>query len=173
VQVSLFGSAAELMAVPYLQARYGEKAPERVGLKHPSIAPYGSFTCSDGREIVLSIQNEREWASFCAVVLGDASLAIDPRFCDNAARVRHRAELEAIIQAAFDPLTHAEVADRLTEAQTAFGAINSVHDLIKHPQLRTKPMTVNGRRAEIPAAPYTVEWEDAEFPPAPMLGERG
>jgi hypothetical protein len=34
-------------------------------------------------------------------------------------------------------------------------------------------MTVNGRRAEIPAAPYTVEWEDAEFPPAPMLGERG
>ncbi len=50
VQVSLFGSAAELMAVPYLQARYGKGAPERVGLKHPSIAPYGAFACSDGRE---------------------------------------------------------------------------------------------------------------------------
>lgn len=173
VQVSLFGSAAELMAVPYLQARYGAKAPERVGLKHPSIAPYGSFTCNDGREIVLSIQNEREWATFCAIVLGDAAIAKDPRFADNAARVRHRPELEASIQSVFGRLTHAEATDRLTEAQTAFGAINSVHDLIEHPQLRTKPMTVNGRRAEIPAAPYTVEWEDDAFPPAPRIGEHG
>ncbi len=170
VQVSLFGSAAELMAVPYLQARYGAKAPERVGLKHPTIAPYGSFTCSDGREIVLSIQNEREWAAFCAVVLEDASVATDARFADNASRVRHRTELEAAVQAVFGRLTHGEAVDRLTEAQTAFGAINSVHDLIAHPQLRTKPMMVNGRRAEIPAAPYTTDWEDSEFPPAPPLG---
>ena len=173
VQVSLFGSAAELMAVPYLQARYGAKAPERVGLRHPSIAPYGSFTCSDGREIVLSIQNEREWASFCARVLGDAAIATDPRFADNASRVRHRADLEAAVQAVFGRLTHGEAIDRLTEAQTAFGAINSVHDLIEHPQLRTKPMMVNGRRAEIPAAPFTTEWEDDEFPPAPRLGGQG
>ena len=46
VKVSLFDSAAELMSVPYLQARYGGKAPQRVGLKPPSIAPYGSFTPS-------------------------------------------------------------------------------------------------------------------------------
>ncbi len=57
VKVSLFGSAAELMSVPYLQTRYGGKAPERVGLKHPTIAPYGAFTCADGRDIVISIQN--------------------------------------------------------------------------------------------------------------------
>lgn len=172
VQVSLFGSAAELMAVPYLQARYGGKAPERVGLKHPSIAPYGSFTCSDGREIVLSIQNEREWAAFCAIVLGDAAIASDPHFADNASRVHHRAELDAAVQAVFGRLTHGEVTDRLTEAQTAFGAINSVHDLIEHPQLRTKPMMVNGRLAHIPASPYTTEWEDSEFPAAPPLGGR-
>jgi crotonobetainyl-CoA:carnitine CoA-transferase CaiB-like acyl-CoA transferase len=171
VQVSLFGSAAELMAVPYLQARYGAQAPERVGLKHPSIAPYGAFTCSDGREIVLSIQNEREWVNFCAVVLGDASIATDARFVDNASRVRHRPQLEAAIQAVFGRLSHGEATDRLTEAQTAFGAINSVHDLIEHPQLRTKPMMVNGRRAEIPALPFTTEWEDDEFPPAPRVGE--
>ena len=60
VKVSLFGSAAELMSVPYLQTRYGGKAPARVGLKHPTIAPYGAFTCADGRDIVISIQNERE-----------------------------------------------------------------------------------------------------------------
>ncbi len=171
IHVSLFDSAAELMAVPYLQARYGGKAPERVGLKHPSIAPYGAFTCSDGREIVLSIQNEREWANFCAIVLGDAGIATDPRFCSNAARVQHRAELDAAIQSVFGRLTHAQMTDRLTEAQTAFGAINSVHDLIGHPQLRTKPMMVNGRRAEIPATPYRTDWDDEAFAPVPRVGE--
>ena len=173
IQVSLFDSAAELMAVPYLQARYGGKAPERVGLKHPSIAPYGAFTCCDGREIVLSIQNEREWANFCDLVLGDAGLAGDSRFCSNAARVQHRDRLEEIVQAVFGRLTYAQATDRLTQAQTAFGAINSVHELIGHPQLRTRPMMVNGRRAEIPASPYRTEWDDEGFAPAPGVGEHG
>ncbi len=173
VSVSLFDSAADLMSVPYLQARYGGKAPARVGLKHPSIAPYGSFTCSDGREIVLSIQNEREWASFCAAVMGDAAMAVDARFCDNAQRTANRTELDATIQAVFGRLTYAQAIDRLTEAQTAFGAINSVHELIAHPQLRTRPMMVNGRRAEVPAAPYRTAWDGDEFPPAPRIGEHG
>jgi len=171
IHVSLFDSAAELMAVPYLQARYGGKAPERVGLKHPSIAPYGAFTCSDGREIVLSIQNEREWAAFCTAVLGDASIATDRRFASNALRVQHRAEVDAAIQAVFGRLTYAQAVDRLTEAQTAYGAINSVHDLIAHPQLRTKPMTVHGRRVEVPAAPYRTDWDDEAYGPVPGIGE--
>ena len=171
VQVSLFDSAAELMAVPYLQARYGGKAPERVGLKHPSIAPYGAFTCCDGREIVLSIQNEREWAGFCTAVLGDAGMAVDPRFCSNAARIQHRETLDGAVQAVFSGLTYAQAIDRLTEAQTAFGAINSVHDLINHPQLRTKSMRVNGRLAEIPASPFRTEWDDESFAPAPDVGQ--
>ena len=69
IKVSLFDSAAELMGVPFLQTRHGGKAPERVGLKHPTIAPYGAFTCADGRDILVSIQNEREWADFCREVL--------------------------------------------------------------------------------------------------------
>ncbi len=170
VHVSLFDSAAELMAVPYLQARYGAKAPERVGLKHPSIAPYGAFTCRDGRELVISIQNEREWAAFCAVVLEDAGMATEPRFASNAARVRHRPELDAAVQAVFDRLDHAQATERLGRAQTAYGAINSVQDLIAHPQLRTKPMPVNGQVAQVPATPYRTEWEDDSFAPAPPKG---
>lgn len=171
VKVSLFGSAAELMAVPYLQARYGGKAPDRVGLKHPSIAPYGAFTCADGREVVLSIQNEREWASFCERVMQDPALAHDPRFADNAARTRHREALEAAVQVVFGGLGYAEVVDRLTEAQTAFGSINSVYDLIEHPQLRTRPMDVHGHEVQMPAPPYATEWEADRFPSAPDLDQ--
>ena len=173
IKVSLFDSAAELMAVPYLQARYGAGAPERVGLKHPSIAPYGGFTCSDGRDLVLSIQNEREWVNFCRAVLGDVGLATDPRFNNNRVRTSNRIELEASIQAVFGRLTYAQAVDRLTEAQTAYGAVNSVHDLIAHPQLRTRPMPVHGRLVEVPAAPYVTDWDDPQFRAAPAVDEHG
>lgn len=173
VRVSLFDSAAELMAVPYLQARYGAGAPERVGLKHPSIAPYGAFTCSEGRELVLSIQNEREWLTFCKVVLDDERIATDPRFAGNRARVQHRTVLDEAVQSVFGRLTYAEAVDRLTEAQTAFGAINSVHDLISHPQLRTREMKVGGRTVQVPASPYVTEWDDAAYRPLPAIDEHG
>jgi itaconate CoA-transferase len=173
VQVSLFGSAAELMSVPYLQARYGGQAPERVGLKHPSITPYGAFTCADGREVVISIQNEREWADFCREVLRDPSLIGDARSRDNAARCAHRSWVDGRVAEVFAKLTSAEVIDRLTTAQTAYGNINSVHDLIEHPQLRTRPMSVAGRSVELPVSPWGVEWETNTFAPAPALDEQG
>ena len=84
IEVSLFHAMADWMNVPYLQTRYGGKPPGRMGLKHPSIAPYGAYECADGKAVLISIQNEREWARLCADVLGDADLATDPRFSDNS-----------------------------------------------------------------------------------------
>jgi crotonobetainyl-CoA:carnitine CoA-transferase CaiB-like acyl-CoA transferase len=173
VKVSLFDSAAELMSVPMLQARYGSGAPERVGLKHPSITPYGAFTSRDGREFVLSIQNEREWVSFCDRVLQQPALASSPSFVSNTERTRNRVELEALIQGVFSNLSYAEVVERLAAAQTAYGAINSVHDLIAHPQLRTRPMSVNGGTVELPATPYITEWDDESYRPIPGVDEHG
>jgi crotonobetainyl-CoA:carnitine CoA-transferase CaiB-like acyl-CoA transferase len=170
VQVSLFDSAADLMAVPYLQARYGSGAPERVGLKHPSIAPYGAFTCSDGRDIVLSIQNEREWSQFCNSFLKQATLTTDARFNSNANRVLNRVDLDNLIQQIFSQLTYADAIERLNLGQTAFGSINSVSDLIAHPQLRTRSMTIGGQTAELPAPAYIVEWEDKTFKSIPDIG---
>ena len=173
VKVSLFGSAAELMAVPYLQARYGGKAPERVGLKHPTIAPYGAFTCADGRDIVISIQNEREWSDFCRAVLRRPELLHDPRCSNNAARVANRSFVDGLVAEVFGSLASAAMVDRLTDAQTAFANVNSVHDLIEHSQLRTREMTVNGRSVDVPASPWGVEWEAESFAEAPALDAHG
>jgi len=173
VKVSLFGSAAELMSVPYLQARYGGSAPERVGLKHPSIAPYGAFTCADGREVVISIQNEREWADFCRHVLRQPTLPSDPRCTTNAARVAHRSFVDGTVADVFGALPSGEVVDRLMQAQTAFGNVNSVYDLIQHPQLRTRRMPVGDHTVEIPASPWTVGWEPETFLPAPAVDQHG
>ncbi len=173
VKVSLFGSAAELMSVPYLQARYGGKAPERVGLKHPSIAPYGAFTCADGRDIVISIQNEREWSDFCHLVLQRPELLEDPRCKGNAARVANREFVDGTVAEVFAQWPGAVMADRLIAAQTAFGNINSVYDLIEHPQLRTRRMMVKGRPVDVPAPPWGMEWDEPTFPEAPALDAQG
>jgi itaconate CoA-transferase len=173
VKVSLFDSAAELMAVPYLQARYGGRAPERVGLKHPTIAPYGAFTCADGRDIVISIQNEREWADFCREVLREPALLDDERCSTNAARVDNRPWLDGKVAAVFGAHTSAEMIDRLTDAQTAYGSVNSVADLIEHPQLRTRRMPVGSRQVDMPANPWIQEWDPPQFAAAPRLDEHG
>lgn len=173
VKVSLFGSAAELMAVPYLQARYGGKAPERVGLKHPTIAPYGAFTCADGRDLVIAIQNEREWTDFCSVVLGRPELLQDERCANNAARVSHRAFVDGVVADVFAGQPSSTMVERLTAAQTAYANVNSVYDLFEHPQLRTRRMPVHGRPVDMPAAPWGVEWEAPAFAEAPALDAHG
>ncbi|MBL8324286.1 MAG: CoA transferase [Rubrivivax sp.] len=173
VKVSLFDSAAELMAVPYLQARYGGRAPERVGLRHPTIAPYGAFACADGHDIVISIQNEREWADFVGLVLREPALAQDPRCATNAARVQHRAWLDGKVQAVFAAHTRAEMIGRLASAQTAYGSVNSLAELIDHPQLRTCRMPVGAQQVEVPAIPWVSEWERGTYPSAPRVDEHG
>ncbi|MFN0185641.1 MAG: CaiB/BaiF CoA transferase family protein [Aquabacterium sp.] len=173
VEVSLFGSAAELMSVPYLQARYGGAAPQRVGLRHPSICPYGVFRCADGAEILISIQNEREWADFCREVLGDAALAHDPRCSGNAARCRHRDLVDGWVAQVFGRHASAALVQRLEAAQTAFGRINEVADLAAHPQLRTWPMRVNDQEVRMPAPPWAPDTGPQPLGVAPRLDEHG
>jgi itaconate CoA-transferase len=173
VKVSLFDSAAELMAVPYLQARYGGKPPQRVGLKHPSIAPYGGFTCADGRDIVISIQNEREWADFCRKVLLQPELLADPRCASNWARVHNRPWLDGLVGAVFAAHTSAQIIDRLTGAQTAYGRVNSLSELIEHPQLRTRSMPVGSHSVQMPAVPWAGEWDSATYRPVPAVNQHG
>lgn len=158
--VSLFDVAADWMSVPLIHQEYGKGAPKRVGLKHPSMAPYGAFETREGALTLISIQNDREWPRFCEVVLGDAAIAQDERFQSNNERVRHRDELEQLIHSVTRTLDQQEFKARLTEAGIAFGAVNSVADLGKHPALRRREVvTDNGDTISIPASP--IRWLDA------------
>ena len=156
VAVSLFDSLAEWMMVPLMHHDYGGKAPARVGLRHPSIAPYSAFALKDGRQVVLSIQNEREWTSFCAEVLRRPDLAADERFCSNTRRVANRPALEEIVSAIFATLEHDEAVRRLAAARTAYGSLNEVADLSVHAQLRRT-------RADTPTGPVDVVAPPVQF----------
>ncbi|MDQ1849851.1 CaiB/BaiF CoA-transferase family protein [Gemmobacter fulvus] len=167
VKLSLFDTAADWMTVPLLHTVYAGNAPQPVGLHHPSIAPYGGFTTSDGHILAISIQNEREWVKLCAEVFERPDLAKDPLFCNAAARVRNRLDTDTMVAAYFAARTRAEMEARLRAASIAFGAVNSVADFAAHPQLRRAPVTLeDGQEAELVAPPVRHSFE----PDQPRLG---
>jgi crotonobetainyl-CoA:carnitine CoA-transferase CaiB-like acyl-CoA transferase len=172
LSISLFDATAEWMAVPLIHHDYGGRAPERLGLKHPSIAPYGAFAAADGKLIVISIQNEREWVRFCEAILGDAALASDPRFSDNNRRVANRVALDALVSAVFAREPRAALGERLKAADIAFGNLNTVEDFARHPHLRRLTTGVSGGDIAVPAPPALADG-DAERASVPRLGEHG
>ena len=141
VEVSLFHTMADWMNVPYLQTRYGGVAPARQGLRHPSIAPYGAFACADGRQVLLSVQNDREWAAFSRLILGQPDLAVDPRYATNVARVAHMTGIEALIAPVFAVIDREAAIARLTGAGIACGRLSTVEDMAHHPQARHVTVT--------------------------------
>jgi crotonobetainyl-CoA:carnitine CoA-transferase CaiB-like acyl-CoA transferase len=171
IRVSLFDGMADWMAVPLLHHDYLGKAPARVGLAHPSIAPYGVFTSRDAKPIVISIQNEREWAKLCAEVLSDPELATHPDCKDNVTRVKNRALVDGRVQAVFGALGRDELVVRLRAAGIAYGEVNSVADFSHHPQLRRITVGTPQGEVQLPAPPAQVEGERTTLGRVPAIGE--
>jgi len=144
LRLSMFDATAELMTVPLLQHE-GGKSPKRLGLAHPSIAPYGVFQSKDGIDILISIQSDREWVILARDVLGDANLGSDPVFATNVKRVAHRAETDAAVTAFFNQLSADDLIAALTRHDIAFGRVSDMATLSTHPELRRITVnTING-----------------------------
>ena len=150
IEVSLFDALAEWMGAPAYYTAGGGKAPERTGASHATIAPYELFASMDGVEIVLGIQNQREWVRLCEQVLERSELAVDSRFATNANRVEHRAELHRIVASRFAELPAADILRLLVKAGIAHARSNSIQEFLDHPQLRERDRWCN---LDSPAGP--------------------
>lgn len=134
IDVSMLEAMAEWMGFPLYYAYDGSPQAPRVGASHATIYPYGPFPTADG-DVMLGIQNEREWASFCDIVLENAAIAADLRFITNSLRSAHRAELGALIAKVFRALSRETVIGRLDRARIANASVNDMAGLWHHPQL--------------------------------------
>ena len=165
IEVSLFSALADWMNVPYVQRHYGGKTISRPGLHHPTIAPYGVYPCGDGGLILLSIQNEREWQRLACEVLMRPDMVTDEQFSSNIARVENRDALNAIMHDVFGQEDRDTMAKKLNDAGIAYGRLNSVDDLINHPQ--TQYITTMTSQGEVKMiAP------GAMFDGKPMVADR-
>jgi itaconate CoA-transferase len=168
--VSLFDGMADWMNVPLLYFEGTGKAPERMGLAHPSICPYGAFPTSDGALVLISIQNEREWAEFCAKFLEEPDLPKKAGFETNVIRVANRPAVDAHVGATFAKLTRDQAAAKLRAANTAFGFVNDVAAFSHHPALRRVTVDTPGGPVAIAAPPVLLSDGLRDLGPVPAIG---
>jgi len=172
IRISMFDVMADWLTVPLLAAEAGQ-SPKRIGLAHPSIAPYGVFTSKDGKDILISIQNEREWKKLCAEVLDQPALPDDPRLANMVARVKNRGFTDKIVGDGFAALTRDALLDRLAKADIAFAEVNTMDDLARHPHLRRITVDSPNGPLAYPAPAAIVVGDDRSYRPIPAIGQHG
>ncbi|WP_135079249.1 CaiB/BaiF CoA-transferase family protein [Terasakiella sp. SH-1] len=171
VEVSLFDGMADWMTVPLLFQDYGGVSPKRVGLRHPTIAPYGAFDTKDGMQVVISIQNEREWVRFAKEIMGQENWAMDGPFSTAVLRVENRAALDQAVQDVFGTFSADEICEKLLTHKIAFGRVNDLSGLSKHPALRRITVESPTGPIDLPAPPAQMTGRGQNFGPIPAIGE--
>ncbi|MEN9560609.1 MAG: hypothetical protein RLZZ502_1820 [Pseudomonadota bacterium] len=175
IDISMLEAMSEWMSYPMYYAFDGAPPPERAGAAHATIYPYGPFTAGDGKEVMLGIQNEREWQEFCRKILCDERLITDVRFANNKARNENRDALRQLILTAFKPYTAQALCARLEAAQIANAQVNRMADLWAHPQLKARQRwtEIDTPQGRIPALlPVGVsDTQAARMGKVPAVGE--
>jgi len=170
IAISMFDAMADWMGVPLLQHEGGD-TPKRIGLAHTSISPYGAFKTRDGIEVLISIQNDREWRVLAEYVIGDKALAEDPNFATNVERMKRRPETDGRVAAAFAAMDVAPLVEKLTRYDIAFGVINDLNLLARHPHLRRVAVGTPTGPASMPAPAAIHDGVPRSYGAVPALGE--
>jgi len=168
ISVSMFDVLADWLTVPLLNHE-GGKSPKRVGLAHPSIAPYGVFQPKTGAPILISIQSDREWRTLCADFIGKPQMGTDPRFATNVARVNNRDETDAAVAEAFAGYDAGTAIDLLTKAGIALASVNDMEGLSKHPHLRRITVESPNGPVSYPAPAAIFDGAPRTYGPIPAL----
>ena len=133
VATSLLGSGVASLANQAANWLHAGVAPQRLGSEHPNIVPYGSrFVTRDDRELVLAVGTDRQFREL-ATALEQTDWLSDPRFADNAARVRHRQVVQEAVAAQVARLDGAELATALTQARVPFGFVHDMPAVFDQP----------------------------------------
>ena len=174
IKVAMLDALTEWMMYPVYRHAYDGTTVPREPSSHPALAPYGAHAVQDGR-VIFGLQNEREWVTFCAKVLGRPEVATDPRFNSNAQRRDHRVEVTRLIEDFFADKTAMQVVALLDEAGIANGRMNTAKEVYEHVQFVARDRwrevnTPNGKvRALLP--PVTFTDQEAVMGDVPALGQ--
>ena len=175
LDITMFEALGEWMGFPAYFTAYGGSAPPRSGAHHATIVPYGPFRAGDGGTVFFSVQNEREFARFCDLVLGNPGLADDARFSSSPARQQNRAAMHAEIERTFSAMTTVQVIEKLEQADIANARLNSMQQFWDHPQLaaRGRWRKVGSPAGELDALkpPANISGIEPRMGPVPAVGE--
>ncbi len=120
----------------------------RVGNASAFYAPYGTFTCRDGRDIQIASFNNKFFSNICKAIERE-DLTTDPRFLTVDDRLAHESELNAEIQAAFSQKDSDEMMRRLIAADVMAALVNTYEQTFADPQVQHNQMAVEVNHARV------------------------
>ena len=171
LEVNMFDVMTDWMNMALLGYRYSDVAPQRYGLTHGFVAPYGAYQSKDGRQVMLSIQNDREWSDFCLQVLRQPDLVEDPLYKHNPERYQNRVALAEIINVAFATYDKDDIIKMLEDTRIACASLNSVAEVSKHEFLQNRTVQMGDKIIDIADLP--VRRAAGSVTCAPVLDEHG
>ena len=175
VQSSLFDALAEWMGYPLYYTMYGGQPPARAGVRHATVVPYGAYRCGDGDQVLLAVQTEIQWRSFCTAVCERQEWIDDPRFATVSNRRLNRNDLEPMIEATFAALSRSEVTSRLEVADIPYGDLNTIEQFSRHPQLeardRWQEIGTPGGTMQALLPPFDLDGRKPAMGDIPAVGE--
>ncbi len=175
IEVSMFDAMADWMTVPLLHYDYADTIWPRVGLSHPTIAPYGAFpvggAIGDEAIVLIGVQNDGEWRRLASEVLDRPDWLERPMFATNGLRVEHRDALDAMLRDRLAAIAPDALRERLAAARIAFASVNDVAALSHHPHLRRTHVTTAFGVAAIVAPPARVDGRPPALGSVPAIGQ--
>ena len=177
VDTALVDSTVGVLANQALNYFVSGKVPHRMGNAHPNITPYQVFPVTDGH-IIIASGNDGQFAKLCAV-LGEPSLAKEPDYIDNKARLAHRSALIERLCALTARLPRTELLDKLEAAGVPAGPINDLAQVFADPQvvhrgMKVEPPSAAAKGGKIPGVRTPILLDGAPMAaerPSPRLGE--
>jgi crotonobetainyl-CoA:carnitine CoA-transferase CaiB-like acyl-CoA transferase len=139
VRTSLLASLIGVHAFQGTRATVAGEVPQAQGNHHPSIAPYGLFSCRDG-SVQISVGNEKLWASFAAAFGLDPTA---PGFASNADRVRNRTGVIAAVEHAFAEYDAAALLQKLNDAGIPAGKVRSLDEVYAWEQVASQGLVID------------------------------
>ncbi|MER7848694.1 CaiB/BaiF CoA-transferase family protein [Kitasatospora sp. NPDC096077] len=174
IEVSMFEATAEWLGHQLHHTQGTGNPPGRAGLSHPAIAPYDAYPTADGHEVMIGVQNDREWARLATGFLDRPDLAEHPEWATNVARVRRRRLVDALVGGRTATLTADEAIGRLDALAIASARLNGVDDLLHHPQLaardRWRPVATPVGEVRSLLPPFGFAGVELPMGPVPALG---
>lgn len=134
VDVSMFAGMVAWLGYFPLKYWYQGEVPERVGMRHHLLAPYGPYETNDGRYVNFAAFTQANWRVFCEDVIERPDLVADPRFDPNEKRIDNRTELEPLLEGIIRAEPRSYWAERLEAAGLPWGDVNRLDEVLEHPQ---------------------------------------
>ena len=175
LDVNLVASTLTLLPDPVAHYFDSGVRPRRVGNRNANLTPAEAYPTKDGM-IQVVMMNPDQYDRFCRA-LGDETLATDPRFATNDARLANYDEFRTRVERSLASGTTADWQERFERAQIAAGPVYEFDEVFTDPQIKHLELIAEIEqpgygKARMLGFPVRASATPAAIRrPAPLLGE--